>query len=37
MLAAVKFLVDELHVDVNAQDAEGNTALQRRRRAATTR
>jgi ankyrin repeat protein len=27
MLAAVKFLVDELHVDVNAQDAEGNTAL----------
>ena len=27
MLAAVKFLVEELHVDVNAQDADGNTAL----------
>jgi ankyrin repeat protein len=27
MLAAVKFLVDELHVDVNARDHEGNTAL----------
>ena len=27
MLAAVKYLVDELHVDVNARDADGNTAL----------
>ena len=27
MLAAVKFLVEELHADVNAQDADGNTAL----------
>ena len=27
MLAAVKFLVEELHVDVNARDHEGNTAL----------
>jgi ankyrin repeat protein len=27
MLEAVKFLVEELHVDVNAQDADGNTAL----------
>jgi ankyrin repeat protein len=27
MLAAVKYLVEELHVDVNAQDAEGNTAV----------
>ena len=27
MLAAVKFLVDDLHVDVNARDHEGNTAL----------
>jgi ankyrin repeat protein len=27
MLAAVRFLVDELHVDVNARDHEGNTAL----------
>ena len=27
MLAAVKFLVEELHVDVNARDADGNTAL----------
>jgi ankyrin repeat protein len=27
MLAAVKYLVDELHADVNAADAEGNTAL----------
>jgi hypothetical protein len=27
MLAAVKYLVDELHVDVNAVDHEGNTAL----------
>ena len=27
MLAAVKFLVDELHADVNARDADGNTAL----------
>jgi ankyrin repeat protein len=26
-LAAVKYLVDELHVDVNATDHEGNTAL----------
>ena len=27
MLAAVKYLVDELHADVNAADHEGNTAL----------
>jgi uncharacterized protein len=27
MLAAVKFLVEELHADVNAKDHEGNTAL----------
>ena len=27
MLAAVKYLVEELHVDVNAVDHEGNTAL----------
>src|SRR5260370_39366487 len=27
MLAAVKYLVEELHVDVNVQDHEGNTAL----------
>jgi ankyrin repeat protein len=27
MLAAVKYLVDELHADVNAFDHEGNTAL----------
>ncbi|HEV3057588.1 MAG TPA: ankyrin repeat domain-containing protein [Vicinamibacterales bacterium] len=27
MLEAVKFLVEEIHVDVNAQDADGNTAL----------
>jgi ankyrin repeat protein len=27
MLAAVKFLVEEVHADVNAQDADGNTAL----------
>src|SRR6185436_1905599 len=27
MLAAVRFLVDELHVDVNVRDHEGNTAL----------
>jgi ankyrin repeat protein len=27
MLAAVKYLVEELHVDVNAADHEGNTAL----------
>ena len=27
MLAAVKFLVEDLHVDVNARDHEGNTAL----------
>jgi ankyrin repeat protein len=27
MLTAVKYLVDELHVDVNAADHEGNTAL----------
>ena len=26
-LAAVKYLIDELHVDVNARDHEGNTAL----------
>jgi ankyrin repeat protein len=27
MLAAVKYLVEELHADVNVRDAEGNTAL----------
>jgi ankyrin repeat protein len=27
MLAAVKYLVDELHADVNARDHEGNTAM----------
>jgi ankyrin repeat protein len=27
MLAAVKYLVEELHTDVNAKDHEGNTAL----------
>jgi ankyrin repeat protein len=27
MLAAVKFLVEDLHVDVNARDHEGNTVL----------
>ena len=27
MLAAVKFLIEELHVDVNSKDHEGNTAL----------
>jgi hypothetical protein len=27
MLAAVKYLVEDLHVDVNVQDHEGNTAL----------
>jgi ankyrin repeat protein len=27
MLAAVKYLVEELHVDVNVRDHEGNTAL----------
>ena len=27
MLEAVKYLVEELHVDVNARDADGNTAL----------
>ena len=27
MLAAVKYLVDELHMDVNQRDDEGNTAL----------
>ena len=27
MLAAVKYLVEELHADVNARDAAGNTAL----------
>jgi uncharacterized protein len=27
MLAAVKYLVEELHADVNAKDHEGNTAL----------
>lgn len=27
MLAAVRFLVESLHADVNAHDAEGNTAL----------
>src|SRR6266850_1909423 len=27
MLAAVKYLIEELHVDVNAYDHEGNTAL----------
>ncbi|HEX3644201.1 MAG TPA: ankyrin repeat domain-containing protein [Vicinamibacterales bacterium] len=27
MLAAVKFLVEDLHLDVNARDHEGNTAL----------
>ena len=27
MLAAVKYLVEDLHADVNAADHEGNTAL----------
>jgi ankyrin repeat protein len=27
MLAAVKYLVEDLHVDVNARDADGNTAV----------
>jgi uncharacterized protein len=27
MLAAVRYLVDDLHADVNARDADGNTAL----------
>jgi ankyrin repeat protein len=27
MLAAVKYLVEELHMDVNAEDQDGNTAL----------
>jgi ankyrin repeat protein len=27
MMAAVKYLIEELHVDVNAKDHEGNTAL----------
>jgi len=27
MLEAVKYLVDEMHVDVNARDADGNSAL----------
>jgi ankyrin repeat protein len=27
MLAAVKYLVEELHMDVNATDHDGNTAL----------
>jgi ankyrin repeat protein len=27
MLAAVKYLVEDLHADVNARDADGNTAL----------
>src|SRR5262249_6932594 len=27
MLAAARYLVEKLHVDVNARDAEGNTAL----------
>jgi ankyrin repeat protein len=27
MLAAVKYLIEELHVDVNARDHEGNTAI----------
>jgi ankyrin repeat protein len=27
MMAAVKYLVEELHADVNAEDHEGNTAL----------
>ena len=27
MLPAVKYLVEELHVDVNARDHDGNTAL----------
>ncbi len=27
MLAAVKYLVEDLHVDVNATDSEGNTAI----------
>ena len=27
MLAAVKYLVEELHADVNARDHDGNTAL----------
>ncbi len=27
MLAAVKYLVEELHADVNARDHDGNTAI----------
>ena len=27
MLAAVKYLVEELHADVNARDHDGNTAM----------
>jgi ankyrin repeat protein len=27
MLAAVKFLIEDLHTDVNVRDHEGNTAL----------
>jgi len=27
MLAAVKYLIEELHADVNERDADGNTAL----------
>ena len=37
MLPAVKYLVEELGADVNAVDADGNTACTTPRRAATPR